>query len=82
MSRLAGPSAAYDTVTRWDPVNGEHALRLDRIEASLGDLHEKVDTLVEHEAIHRTEIRWLRWGVRLTLISAAGIGGAGLTGFL
>lgn len=56
-------------------MNGEHELRLDRIEELLRDLHAKVDRLVEEGAVARTEIVWLKWGMRLLVAGVAGLGG-------
>lgn len=56
-------------------MNGEHELRLDRIEELLRELHVKVDRLVEDAAVARTEIVWLKWGMRLLFAGVAGLGG-------
>lgn len=55
-------------------MNGKHEVRLERIEQSLRELHEKVDTLVEGEAENRTDIVWLKWTVRLLAGAVLGIG--------
>jgi hypothetical protein len=46
-------------------VNGEHEVRLERIEERIDELHDKVDELVENEAENRTDIVWLTWAVRV-----------------
>ena len=61
-------------------VNGEHEVRLERIEARIDELHNKVDELVESEAENRTDIVWLTWAVRGLVASAAGVGGAAWSG--
>ncbi|MCA1813676.1 MAG: hypothetical protein LC624_06965 [Halobacteriales archaeon] len=45
------------------------------IEASLAVLHVKLDRLVEDAAVARTDIAWLKWGVRLLFAAVAGVGG-------
>lgn len=56
-------------------VNGEHEVRLDRIEESLRGLHAKVDSLIEEGAVARTEVAWLKWGMRLLVAGVVGLGG-------
>lgn len=56
-------------------MNGKHEVRLERIEESLQGLHEKVDALVEGEAENRTDIVWLKWGLRLLFAALLGLGG-------
>ena len=56
-------------------VNPDHALRLGRIEDSLGVLHKKMDRLVEEGAVARTEIAWLKGGMRCLFAAVLGVGG-------
>ena len=56
-------------------MNGEHEVRLERIEELLRELHQKVDRLVEEGAVARTEIVWLKWGMRLLFAAVLGVGG-------
>ena len=61
-------------------MNGEHELRLERIEEMLRGLHDKVDRLVEDGAVARTEIVWLKWGVRLLFAAVLGVGSVEVLG--
>lgn len=63
-------------------MNGKHEVRLERIEARIEELHEKVDALVEGEAENRTDIVWLTWMVRLLIGAVLGVGGLTLPQFL
>jgi hypothetical protein len=45
------------------------------IEASLAVLHTKLDRLVEDAAVARTDIAWLKWGMRLLFAAVLGVGG-------
>lgn len=56
-------------------LNGLHEVRLDRIEESLRVLHKKMDRLVEDGAVARTEIAWLKWGMRVLFAAVLGVGG-------
>lgn len=56
-------------------VNGEHEVRLERIEQSLRDLHEKMDTVVETGVVNQADIVWLKWAVRLVFAGLLGVGG-------
>lgn len=57
-------------------MNGEHEVRLDRIEESLRELHGKMDRLIEEGAVTRTEVAWLKWGMRVLFAAVLGVGGA------
>jgi len=50
-------------------------MRFDRIEDSLVSLHDKVDRLAEEGAVARTEIAWLKWGMRILFAAVLGVGG-------
>lgn len=63
-------------------MNGEHELRLERIEESLRGLHEKVDHLVETGAVNKTDIVWLKWAVRLLFAGVLGVGGVTVGGLI
>lgn len=63
-------------------MNGEHEVRLDRIEESLGTLHAKVDRLIEEGAVARTEVAWLKWGMRVLFAVVLGIGGVTVGGLV
>lgn len=63
-------------------MNGEHEVRLERIEKRIDELHDKVDSLVANEARNRTDIVWLKWAVRGLVASMAGLGGAAWSGLL
>lgn len=41
-------------------MNGKHEVRLERIEESLRELHEKVDGLIETGTVNEVDIVWLR----------------------
>lgn len=56
-------------------VNGKHEVRLERIERSLGELHEKVDHMVETGAVNATDIVWLKWWIRALIAVVLGFGG-------
>jgi hypothetical protein len=56
-------------------MNGDQEIRLYRIEDSLGVLHKKMDRLVEDGAVARTEISWLKWGMRCLFAAVLGVGG-------
>lgn len=56
-------------------MNGKHEVRLERIEQSLEELHEKVDGLVETGAVNEADILWLKWGLRALLAGMLGVGG-------
>lgn len=56
-------------------MNADQVLRLGRIEESLGTLHHKMDRMVEDGAVARTEIAWLKWGVRCLFVAVLGVGG-------
>lgn len=56
-------------------LDGGHELRLDRIEESLKVLHKKLDRLVEEGAVARTDITWLKWGMRVLFAAVLGVGG-------
>lgn len=56
-------------------MNGKHEVRLERIEKSLEELHEKVDGLLETGAVNEADIVWLKWGLRLVLAGLVGLGG-------
>lgn len=58
-------------------MNGEHEVRLERIERSLADLHRKVDSITEIGMVNEVDILWLKWSMRLLL--AGMLGGGGLT---
>lgn len=60
----------------------EHERRFDRIEGSLGTLHKKLDAIVEHGAVARTEIAWLKWGMRLLFAAVLGVGGVAAQTYL
>lgn len=60
----------------------EQNSRLERIEGSLSALHEKMDKLVEDGAVARTEIAWLKWGMRLLFAAVLGVGGVAAQGRL
>ncbi len=55
-------------------MNGKHEIRLERIEESLSELHEKVDRMVETGVVNEADIRWLKWAVRGLLAGVAGGG--------
>lgn len=61
-------------------LNGKHEVRLERIEQSLQDLHDKVDDIVETGVVNKADIVWLKWTSRLLLAAVMGLGGATLGG--
>ncbi|MCA1813935.1 MAG: hypothetical protein LC624_08285 [Halobacteriales archaeon] len=60
-----------------EQTRGEQSARSDLagIEASLAVLHDKMDRLAEDAAVARTEIAWLKWGMRLLFAAVLGVGG-------
>lgn len=56
-------------------MNGKHEVRLERIEQSLRDLHEKVDGMTETGVVNEADIVWLKWAVRLLVAGVLGVGG-------
>lgn len=56
-------------------MNGKYEVRLERIELSLAELHEKVDGMVETGAVNKADIVWLKWGFRLLLVGNLGLRG-------
>lgn len=63
-------------------MNGKHEVRLERIERSLRDLHEKVDGMIETGVVNEADIVWLKWAVRLLIGAVAGVGGVAIGPFL
>lgn len=56
-------------------MNGKHEVRLERIEQSLAELHDKVDGITETGVVNRADIVWLKWGLRLLFAGMVGLGG-------
>lgn len=56
-------------------MNGKHEVRLERIEARIEELHDKVDALVETGAVNEADIIWLKWGMRILFGALLGLGG-------
>lgn len=63
-------------------MNGKHEVRLERIEKSLEELHEKMDAMVETGAVNEADIVWLKWGMRALFAASIGLGGLTLRGTL
>lgn len=62
--------------------DGDHEPRLDRIEDSLKVLHRKLDRLADEGAVARTDVAWLKWGMRALFAAVLGVGGVAAQGFL
>lgn len=55
-------------------LDGRHEVRLDRIEDSLKVLHKKLDRIADESAVARTDVAWLKWGMRVLFAAVLGVG--------